>query len=282
MPPTTPPPAVLITGANKGIGYFAALGVAKLGMTVFMVVRDEGRGQEAAAQIKAAVAGANVIVLGGVEVTQPDTVLAAAEACRKMAPQGIDVLVNNAGMSFAADTEAPFGEQARVTCDVNYYGVVHCCNAFMPLVKPGGRVVHVGSRMGCLSLLPSAERKAQFTASDLTTDALDALVESFKRAAADGACEPNGWPEHSYGMSKVALMALTRIQARAVGDKLLVLNCTPGWCRTDLTHGEGNRSAEEGADVIVWLASVPAKELTSGGFYGDRKLLDWESGEAVA
>src|SRR5688572_18160118 len=42
----------LVTGANKGIGYATAAGLAKLGMTVLLGARDEERGRSAAAALQ--------------------------------------------------------------------------------------------------------------------------------------------------------------------------------------------------------------------------------------
>ncbi|WP_267128862.1 SDR family NAD(P)-dependent oxidoreductase [Ornithinicoccus halotolerans] len=65
----------LVTGANKGIGRGAAEQLAERGMTVLIGARDAGRGEEAAAALRAAGGDAHAITL---DVTDPATVEAAA------------------------------------------------------------------------------------------------------------------------------------------------------------------------------------------------------------
>ena len=43
----------LVTGANKGIGYETARQLASQGITVLIAARDEQRGEEAAAKLRA-------------------------------------------------------------------------------------------------------------------------------------------------------------------------------------------------------------------------------------
>jgi hypothetical protein len=50
-----------------------------------------------------------------------------------------------------------------------------------------------------------------------------------------------GWPNTCYGVSKAALNALTRIQARDLaGRQILVNSCCPGWCATDMSSNSGH------------------------------------------
>jgi len=50
-----------------------------------------------------------------------------------------------------------------------------------------------------------------------------------------------GWPNTCYGVSKAAINALTRIQARDLaGRQILVNSCCPGWCATDMSSHSGD------------------------------------------
>lgn len=61
---------------------------------------------------------------------------------------GFDVLVNNAAIAFKMSAKEPFSEQAEVTCRVNFFGTMNCCNELFPLLKPHARVVNVSSSSG--------------------------------------------------------------------------------------------------------------------------------------
>ena len=79
----------------------------------------------------------------------------------------------------------------------------------------------------------------------------------------------------AYSMSKSALNAFTRQLAAATkGTGVLVNSACPGWVRTDMGGPGASKSVEEGADTIVWLATLPANGPT-GGFFSGRKAIEW-------
>ena len=76
-------------------------------------------------------------------------------------------------------------------------------------------------------------------------------------------------------MSKTALNGLTRILAETYrGSRVLVNAVDPGWVRTDMGGRSAPRSVEQGADTIVWLATLPDNGPT-GGFFRDRRPIEW-------
>ena len=95
MTATTDQKIVLITGANKGIGFAAARELARAGHTVLLGARDPGRGAAAAAELTGQGLDARFVRL---DVTDPATIAAAAELIG--AEHGrLDILINNAGIS---------------------------------------------------------------------------------------------------------------------------------------------------------------------------------------
>ena len=79
----------------------------------------------------------------------------------------------------------------------------------------------------------------------------------------------------AYRISKTALNALTRIFADELGKtKIKVNSVCPGRVRTELGGNDATRSVEEGADTIVWLATLP-RDGPNGGFFRDRKHIPW-------
>lgn len=61
---------------------------------------------------------------------------------------GLDVLVNNAATAYKMGAIEPFSEQAEVTCRVNFFATMNCCNELFPLLRPHARVVNVSSSSG--------------------------------------------------------------------------------------------------------------------------------------
>ncbi len=80
----------------------------------------------------------------------------------------------------------------------------------------------------------------------------------------------------AYGISKVALNALTRKLASELKDTgILVNSVDPGWVATDM-GGRGGRPVEEGSKGIVWAATLPDAG-PSGGFFYDYKPVHGEA-----
>jgi NAD(P)-dependent dehydrogenase (short-subunit alcohol dehydrogenase family) len=188
------------------------------------------------------------------DVTKPEAIAAAV--------QPIDVLVNNAGISMNGFDE----RVARGTIDTNFYGPLHLTDAFLPSLKPGGRVIMVSSGLGELSGIGDGPRQ-RFAKESLTREELLALVEEFVRDVKDGVHAKRGWPTSAYRVSKAALNALTRIYAR---DGVHANAVDPGWVRTDMGGSSAPRSLSQGAETIVWLATATPQKVT-GRVFRDRE-----------
>ena len=263
----------LVTGANKGIGFHIAQGLCRQlgkGSAVVVCSRDAARGEALVAELDTGGATAHLLQL---DLTDQASVDAAAARLRSEFPSGLDIVVNNAGFAFKAAATEPFGQQARATLDVNYYGTLRVCEALFPLVKEGGRVVNVGSMAGGLSSW-QPEMATRFLAPDLTVAQLSPLLETFVVAAAAGNNQASGWPNSAYGVSKAAVHALTRIHAAELRSRGISCNAMcPGWCKSDMAGWERPpKTAEEGADTAIFLAMLPAGDAPSGKFFSDRSL----------
>eukprot|EP01013_Petalomonas_cantuscygni_P038458 TRINITY_DN6959_c0_g1_i1.p1 TRINITY_DN6959_c0_g1~~TRINITY_DN6959_c0_g1_i1.p1 ORF type:complete len:297 (-),score=75.25 TRINITY_DN6959_c0_g1_i1:90-980(-) len=282
----------LVTGGNKGIGYYIARGIALAGKKdgstqVVLACRDSGRGRDAVEALHKEGLD-NVDLIAPLALDDPSTIETAVAAF--MDRYGaLDVLVNNAGFAYKMSATEPVSEQARVTCKINYNGTNQVTEAFLPLLReaakkgahdpryPRPRVINVASRAGLLSKITDDALRARFEDPSLTFAQLDALVEQYIAVAAKddpAALGAAGWPSTTYGMSKIALSAATRVMSRDVMGVLTVAMC-PGWCKTDMAGDKAPRSAEEGAETGVWLALEDEKSLRSGAFYGEKHEISY-------
>jgi NAD(P)-dependent dehydrogenase (short-subunit alcohol dehydrogenase family) len=153
----------------------------------------------------------------------------------------VDVLVNNAAVLLFESEKVlsipPDGY--RDTFETNLFGVIEVCRRFVPAMERQryGRVVNVSSGAGQL-----------------------ATMATYAPA---------------YSMSKAALNAFTRLLAGTYRGRGILVNAVdPGWVRTDMGGASAPRSSQEGADTIVWLATLPDDGPT-GGFFHDRQAIDW-------
>jgi len=147
--------------------------------------------------------------------------------------------------------------------------------ALLPLLrasKASPRLVNVASMAGKLSQLSPA-LQAKFSSPTLTLPQLRALVAQFEADVAAGRHRANGWSHSNYGMSKLALIAATRVLARELPG-VRVNTCCPGYCDTDMSSHRGPRPPAEGARNAVLLATLPDDGPT-GTFWRDYKAASW-------
>ena len=231
----------LVTGANKGIGREIARQLGKLGMSVLVGARDEGRGAQAAQELGDEGIDARFVHL---DVTDQETVDAAARRIDQVFGR-LDVLVNNAGIADGGGSPEPLSraseytaEQVREVYEVNVFGVVAVTHAMLPLLRrsPSARVVNMSSELGSLTVL-----------ADL--DGLDPSVRA------------NVEPSHgvlAYNSSKAALNAITVMYARELREEGILVNvAAPGYTSTDLTGHAGGHSVEQASTVPVRAATLP-------------------------
>jgi NAD(P)-dependent dehydrogenase (short-subunit alcohol dehydrogenase family) len=68
---------------------------------------------------------------------------------------------------------------------------------------------------------------------------------------------------------------LTRLLAGEWKDRHLLVNAVcPGWVKTRMGGAHAPRCVEEGADTLVWAATLPPDGPT-GGFFRDRRAIPW-------
>lgn len=102
-------------------------------------------------------------------------------------------------------------------------------------------------------------------------------MNQFIENVRDGTHKANGWPNTTYGVSKIGLNAYTRILIREINKKdgILVFSCCPGFCATDMSSHKGIKTAAQGAETPVWLALQPKETTIEQAFYSEKKVIPW-------
>ncbi|MNO29162.1 3-oxoacyl-[acyl-carrier-protein] reductase FabG [compost metagenome] len=241
----TQPTTVLITGANKGIGYETARQLGALGHRILIGSRDAQRGSEAADALVKEGIDAHFIQL---DLQDQDSITSAAQTIAKEF-HGLDVLINNAGISLgggAAPSQLPLSD-LRVTFDTNFFGTISVTRAMLPLLlqSPAGRIVNMSSGLGSLTYNSDpGHEHAEFN-----------LL--------------------AYNSSKAAVNMATITFAKEFKDTPLKINSgDPGFTATDLNGFTGQRTVEQGAGIAVRLATLDADGPT-GGFFDENGEVPW-------
>jgi len=191
------------------------------------------------------------------------------------------VLINNAGIAFKQNSDAPFGTQAEVTIGTNYFSTLNASNILVPIVKPGGRVVNVSSMVSAWSIKKcSSQIQELFRSDTITEEQLSKKMNDFIEHAKGGTHEEAGFPSTAYGVSKIGVTVMTRIFARRLREEnkndILLNCCCPGWVRTDMAGPNAKLSPDEGAETPVYLALLPEGATDPHGQYlSDKTVQPW-------
>ncbi|XP_004842401.1 carbonyl reductase [NADPH] 1-like [Heterocephalus glaber] len=269
----------LVTGANKGIGFAITRDLCRrFSGDVVLTARDEARGRSAVQQLQAEGLSPRFHQL---DIDDLQSIRAVRDFLRKEYG-GLDVLVNNAGIAFQRGDPTPYHIQAEVTMKTNFFGILNVSAELLPLIRPQGRVVNVSSTLSLAALKNcSPELQQKFRSETITEEELVALMNKFVEDIDSGVHEKEGWPNSTYGVSKIGVTVLSRIHAMKLseergGDKILLNACCPGWVRTDMGGPSATKSPEEGAETPVYLALLPPD---SGGphgqFISEKKPEQW-------
>jgi NAD(P)-dependent dehydrogenase (short-subunit alcohol dehydrogenase family) len=235
---------ILITGSNKGIGYQVARQLAELGHTIIACARNADLGMKA---IQPLLQDGHDCHFLNLDVTNEPSIQSAAAHIDKHFGR-LDVLINNAGIFLDSPkkTHEVSTDEFRQTLEVNLIGVFSVTNAFLPLLKKSkhASIINMSSDLGSLAQASNPHSKY------------------------DAVSGP------AYRVSKAALNMLTLSFARELRDTPIAVNAvSPGWCKTDLGTDMAPRSAEQGADTVVWLATQ--EEAHHGQFFFERETINW-------
>jgi NAD(P)-dependent dehydrogenase (short-subunit alcohol dehydrogenase family) len=227
----------LITGSNKGLGKETARRLMAEGHLVYVSARDADAGRAASDEL-----GARFVQL---DVTDDASVSAAADTIRREAG-GLDVLVNNAGISGGfVPAESLRGEHVDRVLQTNVVGLVRVTQAFLPLLSESDNpvIVNVASGLGSFGLITDPDNPHY------------------------------SYPSISYSLSKAAVTMYT-VQLSKAFPNVKINAVDPGYTATDLNGFRGDQTVEQGAEPIVRMALIGADGPTRT-FQGTVGELPW-------
>jgi NAD(P)-dependent dehydrogenase (short-subunit alcohol dehydrogenase family) len=236
MNPTSKKIAI-VTGANRGIGFETCRQLSQLEFLTILTSRDENKGKAAVESLSQE---GGDLIYHQLDVADFDSITKLVSYVKEEFKR-CDVLVNNAGVFLDRGNsilDVPM-EVLQETLEINFLGALKMCRVFVPLMRKNnyGRIVNVSSAMGSIASM--------------------------------------GGYSAAYKLSKLVMNGLTRILADEIKDTNIKVNTmAPGWVRSDMGGPSAPRSLAQGADTIIWLATLQDDGPT-GGFFEDRKSIPW-------
>jgi NAD(P)-dependent dehydrogenase (short-subunit alcohol dehydrogenase family) len=249
---------VVLSGATSGIGYHAAVSLAKAGARLIAVARSEAKAEGLIAACEEAREGARIEIVMG-DLADAAGVHDVADQVEGKTPR-IDLLLNNAGALFSrhALTEDGFEQ----TWALNHLAYHLLTTRLVSRVRAGTepRIINVAS---------NAHRNSQMNWEDLQ------FLQS-----------PIGKGWKTYCHSKLANILFTKGLARRLEGTGVVANCIhPGFVATGFNRNNGAmanllmtlarplaRSPEKGAETLLWAAASPECGELSGEYLADCKV----------
>lgn len=249
----------MVTGANSGIGKITALELARMGANVVMICRNVEKGEVARKEIVKKTGNRSI------ELLLAD--FSSQSAVRKLAHDfklknsKLHVLINNIGTIMPIKTFTEDG--LETTFAVNHLGCFLLTNLLLDIIKKSApaRIINVSSE---------AHKDRVIDFSNLNGERNYNLYKV-------------------YAQSKLANILFTYELARRLGDTKVTVNCLhPGMVRTKIWQKSGRsilmkvfmrifslflKSAQEGTQTSIYLASSPELESITGKYFIDKKMV---------
>jgi NAD(P)-dependent dehydrogenase (short-subunit alcohol dehydrogenase family) len=234
----------IVTGGSRGLGFETAKGLIAAGISVYIIGKDEVRAQQSAEKL-----GCNFRAVDVADSKKFRQVLTEInEEATSNGFQTLDILVLAHGVMSEkmSKTLRTTDEEWRRTLSINLDAVFTAVNQLAPAMSDArkGRVIIYSACLGRMS-----------------------------GPGTHGGLAP-------YRISKAGVNAFVKNLSYETGlgaRGFLVDAICPNHCRTDMGGPDAPRSAQEGADTAIWLATRefdPAKDKT-GLLWEDRQVVDW-------
>ncbi len=244
----------VITGATSGIGYATAMSLAGKGATLGLVSRNKNKGETTIKAIREKTQNKNIELFVADLSSQAEIRRLASEIILKY--PHIDVLINNAGAINPDKIETVDG--IETTFAVNHLAYFLLTNLLLDKLKaaPKARIVNVASQASMMGKINFDDLNYRKSYSAMKT----------------------------YSQSKLANIMFTYELDKRLKGTNVVVNCLhPGVIRTNFGKGLKGftgavfqnlgglmRTAEKGAETVLWLASSKEAENVSGKYFKDK------------
>ncbi|CAG5958446.1 unnamed protein product [Menidia menidia] len=223
--------SVLVTGAGRGLGLQIVQTLASGGFApgrIIATARDPGAAETLQELAKK---HPNVHIVPLDVVSQESIEQCAEEVGRLVGEDGLNCLINNAGINLVADFHSVTAEKMMENFHTNAVAPLMITKAFLPLLK------RAASRGGAMGIRRAAVVNM--------TSLLGSVELNWGERA-------NNFKWYPYRTSKSALNMVSRCMAVDLEpDGILCMAIHPGWVRTDMGGSEAPLSPEESISSVL-------------------------------
>lgn len=165
----------ILTGASSGIGWAMALELARRGVRLVVTARREDRLEQLKSEVEGQ--GGEIHLVAG-DVTEQSTREALLDAAHRQLG-GLDILINNAGVTSIGPFQESSPEVLRRIMDVNFLSPAELTRQAIPRLLEGNRpiVVNISSVLGHRAVPKKSEYCASKFAVHGFSDALRAELK---------------------------------------------------------------------------------------------------------
>ena len=276
---------ILVTGANKGLGYAIVSGLLKEDTNqtnvIILTSRNVELGQNAIQKLlEATSAKKEQLDYHQLDVCDNKSISGLKDWVKEKYGK-LDVLINNAGYSHIRDYYDPEyilpDDEYKKTRDTNYLGVRQLTYELLPFLSKDGKIINMSSRLSGLEIQSEATARA-LSRPDLSEKDMDDMLSAYNESVIKQNLKEVGFTWSPYCFLKAMLNFWTHkiLAEKLEGDQQAYV-MSPGWCRTDMGGEDAPRSPEEGADTAIYLAGLPFKrdEHLNCKFFQDRTVRNW-------
>ncbi len=263
---------VIVTGANRGIGYaiIERLLSEKTPFDIIFTARNNKLGQEAHQNLSNKYkASTSKLTFQQLDISNSGSIDEFVAWIKAERNSRFDVLVNNAGFGYLRESK----QEQLDTININFFDTVDLTEKLLPYLSEDGKIINVTSENGLLSWQGKDIQKILSDPS-MTREKLMELAKELRDKIKTGDFGKLGWSE-IYDDSKALLNAYTRwVLVKMIKGDQQCYCMDPGWCRTDMGGKGAPLAVERGADTPVYLIGLPFKfdEKYNGNFYMDRQV----------
>jgi len=281
-----------VTGSNKGIGKEIVRRLHNEPDIITIVAcRDPELGKAACEEIQNSStieSESDSLQVCQLDLTNDDDIQSAANFILQKYGK-LDILINNAAICFNDPTlygklpYTKFEDQADITIKTNFFGTYKVTEAMLPLLlkskdshnKKSPRIINIASSAGRLSILKSQQLIDFVTSPTISLAQLSNLMTDFVKCVQTQTHAGKGYPNTCYGMSKLGIIAMTKIFAKKYPE-LQIHSVDPGYCATDQNNSQGSVAPERGALTPFLLSTLDDEQIQiSGGHFFEEREITW-------